>query len=299
MAESGSSKEQVESFVLNTQKFKNLSAAETPWTLETVRPSSHGSGDLPRSTPPTTVLLDEEGSSSKAKKRKSADWPPADWKTAPCFEFASVNGVLTTKVVSGAEDDSELVLSGLADATKMSVDHISLDEFEDVNENPCSVNPRNDHDVGSVHGSGSTKFHNRQQLHFRTPDQTQAKQTGRTGELLAFKYFTEEMGEQRVVNWVNEMSETGLPYDIIIGDNEYNREYIEVKATTNPRKDWFKITTREWQFASEMGDSYSVAHVVLKGDNSGAAASVSVYKNPVKQCQLGKLQLVILMPRGG
>ncbi|KAK3187922.1 hypothetical protein Dsin_027483 [Dipteronia sinensis] len=139
---------------------------------------------------------------------------------------------------------------------------------------------------------GASKFNIRDRLNIGTPNVVQALQTGKDGELAAFKHFTRLFGK-RAVKWVNEINETGLPFDIVIGEKESETEYIEVKATKSARKDWFHITVREWQFAVEKGETFSVAHVIL----SGSDAKVTVYKNPVKLCQQGKLQLVVMMPR--
>ncbi|KAF9604320.1 hypothetical protein IFM89_005901 [Coptis chinensis] len=76
-----------------------------------------------------------------------------------------------------------------------------------------------------------------------TPNEYQAAITGRTGEFVAFKYFTDK------------------------GEPEKRSEYIEVKATKSAKKDWFAISTRGWQFAVEKGESFSIAHVVLVGPN--------------------------------
>ncbi|KAG6422998.1 hypothetical protein SASPL_113381 [Salvia splendens] len=85
--------------------------------------------------------------------------------------------------------------------------------------------------------------------------------TGRLGEHVAFKYFMEgEIGD-RSVKCVNETNETGLPYDILLEGDHNTTEYIEVKATRYGSKNWFLISIREWQFAIEKGESFSIAHV--------------------------------------
>lgn len=129
----------------------------------------------------------------------------------------------------------------------------------------------------------------RVQLSFGTVDPQQALLTGRHGEFAAFKYFVAKFGEP-FVKWVNETNETGLPYDLVVAGNEF----VEVKATRSTTKDWLHITLREWQFAVEKGELFSIAHVVLSPHN---AAKVTVYKNPARLCQLGKLQLALLMPK--
>nr|GLL41337.1 uncharacterized protein LOC109165196 [Ipomoea trifida] len=123
------------------------------------------------------------------------------------------------------------------------------------------------------------------QLSLCPADGQQALLTGRLGEFVASEYFIGKVGKS-FVKWVNETFETGLPYDLVVGD----QEYIEVKATKNVRKCWFKISAREWQFAVEKGELYSIAHVILSATNT---ATVTVYKNPAKLVQLGKLQLTI------
>lgn len=117
--------------------------------------------------------------------------------------------------------------------------------------------------------------------------------TGRIGELVAYKYFSAKFGGT-CVRWINETHETGFPYDIAVGDEEIGREYIEVKATKSDRKDWFNITAKEWQFAVEKGECYSIARVTLQSNDM---AKVTIYKNPARLCQLGQLQLAMLIPR--
>uniref|UniRef100_M1CI46 ATP binding n=3 Tax=Solanum tuberosum TaxID=4113 RepID=M1CI46_SOLTU len=129
----------------------------------------------------------------------------------------------------------------------------------------------------------------RVQLSFGMVDPQQALFTGRLGESAAFNYFVGKLGKP-FVKWVNETNETGLPYDLLVAGNEY----IEVKATRSVTKDWFHITLREWQFALEKGELFSIAHVVLSPHN---AATVTVYKNPARLCCLGKLQLALIIPK--
>ncbi|WOH16238.1 hypothetical protein DCAR_0935788 [Daucus carota subsp. sativus] len=110
--------------------------------------------------------------------------------------------------------------------------------------------------------------------------------TGRIGELVAFRYFLGKFGGT-CVKWVNETFESGFPYDIAVGNEEMGREYIEVKATKSDRKDWFNLTAKEWQFAVEKGECYSIARVTLQSNDM---AKITIYKNPVRLCQLGQLQ---------
>ncbi|XP_074273372.1 protein NO VEIN-like [Silene latifolia] len=114
--------------------------------------------------------------------------------------------------------------------------------------------------------------------------------TGRQGEEAAFRYYTERAGGA-AVKWVNQEKETGLPYDILVGEEE-SKEYIEVKASRNEGKNGFRISRQEWEFAIEKGDSFSVAYVNLSDRNLNNR--VTVYKNPVELCQSGEFRLVTL-----
>lgn len=129
---------------------------------------------------------------------------------------------------------------------------------------------------------GRNLFHNTQN--------PQALCTGRLGERVAYNYFSENAG-RNIVKWVNQDIESGLPYDLVIEDEQKNVEFIEVKATKSSDKDWFHITLKEWEFAVEKGESFSIVHVTLTD-----TGKITVYKNPVKLCQLGKLHLALLMP---
>ncbi|XP_050285644.1 protein NO VEIN-like isoform X2 [Quercus robur] len=322
MAESGSTEEQTEFFILNSQKVPKLPNEESVWSLPSI-PSQTKNDDSLQTTFDSTTLDERSHLKSKKKAGNNSNWPPADWKTAPGFSHARLSGFKTQATTAQPrssprkdnsegivmqtdnvvpisivddwtiEDDSAaaskaLVLSDCNNLENQSghapshADFTMDVDFDSVDLDPTSDGPELD----------ASNFSMRDHLRLGTPDGAQAMQTGRLGESIAFKYIIGKFGGT-VVKWVNEDSETGLPYDIIVGE-ENSREYIEVKATKSPTKDWFDISMREWQFAVEKGESFSIAHVVLLGNN---VAKVSVFKNPVKLCQLGNLQLVVMMPR--
>ncbi|XP_071709029.1 protein NO VEIN-like [Rutidosis leptorrhynchoides] len=114
--------------------------------------------------------------------------------------------------------------------------------------------------------------------------------TGKTGEQKAFKHFCRKFGKKRV-RWVNEVEESGKPYDIVVEGTDDNKEveYIEVKSTVKANKEWFSVTVNEWQFAVEKGESYSIACVVLSDEKK--LAQVTVYNDPIQLCRSGKIQL--------
>ncbi|KAI3440828.1 uncharacterized protein J3R85_003060 [Psidium guajava] len=316
MAESGSTEEQTETFILNSQKVAKIPDEETIWSLASL-PSRYLEKSLPISST-SGGTSEQTVFKSRRKSGTVPNWPPVDWKTAPDFRYACENGFRTQAVDSTSldkiEGDSEskvavmenVVLteidanwkigenaaatSGLLANIQYSEEHLAqfCDTVMDTELNSVDANAMTD-----VPAKSSPNFSWRERLNTGNPDGAQAMLTGRLGELVAFRYFRGKAGKA-TVNWVNEFSETGLPYDILIGENDADREYIEVKATTSKRKDWFNISSREWQFAVERGESFSIAHVVLVDNNT---ARVSIFKNPIKLCQHGKLQLVVMMPR--
>ena len=311
MAESGSTKEQTEFFILNSQKVTKLPEEEPIWSLSSVT-SLVETHNLPQ-TCLNPTLLNDHGSSSKSKKN-AGNWPPVDWKTAPGFSYARENGFKTqpasslpncnlyienmyegiekqTENLAPISTDTDWTYDG--DSSAVSVASIVYGSSDNVGElvNHGDVNPEA---IGSQ--SDSSGFSWKNQLRTGTPNPVQAMATGRLGEQVAFKYLTEKFSNT-VVEWVNEDLETGFPFDIIIGDDDDdddNRQYIEVKSTRSAKKDWFDISVREWQFAVEKGESFSIAHVLLLANN---VARVLIFKNPVKLCQSSKLQLALLMPK--
>uniref|UniRef100_A0A0D3C8H1 Protein NO VEIN C-terminal domain-containing protein n=2 Tax=Brassica oleracea var. oleracea TaxID=109376 RepID=A0A0D3C8H1_BRAOL len=131
----------------------------------------------------------------------------------------------------------------------------------------------------------STDLSTRDQFHTGTDRATLLQYTGKKGEEIAFRYYAAKYGKDAVVSWINEQSETGLPYDLVIKNRGGKKEYIEVKATVSAAKDSFNLTVKEWQFANEKGESYVIAHVLLGNSN----AILTQHRNLVKLCQEGHL----------
>lgn len=298
MAQSGSNEEQTEFFILNSQKMPKLPAGESVWSLENVSLSRDSETGMMSSS-----ATSDENNTQEIKQRPgiSSSWPPTDWKTAPIFHQSSVciaasgekkteeESIMKTFVLGPTEmtcvenmdndPESAAVLLGLQD-----VDHVPGTMTESFNSPHGMTEP---HDLSN----SSSDVTERDQLYTGGTNGKSGviKETGRLGEYFAFKYFSEKFGEP-FVKWVNETNETGLPYDLVMGDDEY----IEIKSTRSATKNWFHITSREWQFAIEKGESFSIAHVVLSPNNSGV---VTVYKNPFRLYQLGKLQLALLISK--
>ncbi|OVA05273.1 protein of unknown function DUF3883 [Macleaya cordata] len=326
MAETGSTKEQTEFFIVNSQKIPELPDDELVWGLPSLS-SPQEDFEIYLPTCSSTLVDEQNQSRSKRKPGTNTNWPPADWKTAPDFNFSRANRYRTRpgdipppSESSQMENKPEFMVSYTEDhgiPVGVGVDWniqdesvatmaASLQDLRSIEGQPrsASVIGRSSSSSEVLNQSVTVNipknpdfvplaFNERDQLCFGTPNEHQAVITGRLGEFVAFKYLTEKVGEGSV-NWVNEATETGLPYDIVIGKNEESKEYIEVKATKSARKDWFAITSREWQFAVEKGESFSVAHVVLMDPKN---AKVTVFKNPTRLCQQGVLQLAVLMSK--
>ncbi|RAL54444.1 hypothetical protein DM860_001572 [Cuscuta australis] len=314
MAESGTTEEQTEFFILNSQKMSKLPEGELVWSL-----SESAFSMVNEEVPMMNFELEttEEPNPVKFKRRPgiNSNWPPVDWKTAPGFPSTHMS-TFKTPVGSGgkvlAEDEVAEIMrhpekhphaptdinlervveeGSIAGALRtvgaLDAEISEVKPLDFPNTMPgTSMCLDSLPDVTTSEGPASVpNFSDRGQLSLSTADRQQALLTGRLGEYVAFKYFIGKVG-QTFVKWVNETLETGLPYDLIVED----KEYIEVKATKHLRKDWFNISTREWQFAVEKGEFYSIAHVVLSVNNT---ATVTIYKNPARLVQLGKLQLAI------
>ncbi|XP_071735691.1 protein NO VEIN-like [Rutidosis leptorrhynchoides] len=311
MAESGSTEEQMEFFITNNQKLMKLPNEELQWTLV----STSSLVDDKTMLDVNACLSSDELNRPKPKKSgTNSNWPPVNWKTAPGFEFS-----VKTKPFSGSqmgrdvtegliEYDADWIIEENPDST---VPAIILEEEDETakDRSDCTI----DTDIGFIDQSknivssdsktgsssktrydvakaGSSNLIERDQLNWSTFVTPQQVITGRTGEVVAFKHFSTKLGE-KTVRWVNEVKESGLPYDIVVVGKDNSKEYIEVKATSNARKDWFSVTVREWQYAVEKGESFSIARVVLL---EGKSAQITTYKNPVKLCQSGHLQLAIV-----
>ncbi|KAL9140420.1 hypothetical protein ABFS82_14G036400 [Erythranthe guttata] len=306
MAESGSTDEETELFISNSQKVPKLPAEESIWSIQ-----STSSTDKHTKPPENFLSLKVEEQSSSLLKKKTgviSNWPPADWKTAPGFDSGSTFGLKKLGDVIYAEkniEQSEISMVGISGEFNMDIDSKAVVQGAVLLETEISETQSNNStnlvdysttmvlDSVDLYASDSKKFLATNSTEKDQVFTHQAQLTGRLGELVASKFFAGKFGEA-FVNWVNENSETGLPYDILLGDDENMREYIEVKATRSARKNWFLISMREWQFAIEKGESFSIAHVVLADDNM---AKVTVYKNPARLCQLGNLKLAFVVPK--
>ncbi|XP_022980319.1 uncharacterized protein LOC111479725 [Cucurbita maxima] len=184
MDESGSSEEQTECFILNTQKVTKLPKEEPVWSVSSVISVVESHNLL-------QTLPNSQGSSFKAKD-KARNWPPVDWKTAPGCSFARENGL---KMQPGsslprnryAENAFEVVdkqtenLSPVSTATDWTYE----DDLSAMS--VASVVKGSGDKIGSQ--SNSSGFAWKMQLRTRTIDPAQSTVTGRLGEQRRLQIF--------------------------------------------------------------------------------------------------------------
>ncbi|KAI3716435.1 hypothetical protein L1987_67312 [Smallanthus sonchifolius] len=308
MAESGSTEDQMELFITNSQKLLKLPSEESQWLIISTA-SPEEDKDAPATSSGFSLDDSHPPKSTANKLGTNSSWPPVNWKTAPGFEYALQTKAFTSSqtrrdvtVTEGfIETDADWIIEENPAST---IPSVIFEEHEaTINQSDSGTNMNVDFKGQPVYAkntvsssmnaagpypSASNKIEKDQLILGRVTPQHVI--TGRTGEHVAFKYFSSKNGE-KCVQWVNEVNESGLPYDIVVEGKDNRKEYIEVKSTSNARKDWFVISVREWQFAVENGDSFSIARVVLSDGNS---AQITTYRNPFKLCQSGHLQLAIL-----
>lgn len=298
MAQSGSTDEEIDLFVLKSQMIPNLPDDEPLWSL-----SSEASPSIPAPS------ADLECGPSKPSRRKPAMagcWPPTDWKTAPDFEYSRRRN-LRTRAYDCSHDGSGTAAGNAAQIEPpISVEIPGNWLLEEASVQASTSAPQ---DLELAHCQSSSAAQNDpaepcvgrtsqpansldlERIGRPNSDELLRRMTGRHGEMLAFMYFTQKFVTADV-RWVNEEAESGLPYDLVVGGSE-SRQYIEVKATKSASKAWFDISMREWQFAVEMGDSYSIAHVAITGDK----ANITVLRNPCNLIRQNALSLALMMPK--
>lgn len=339
MAELGSTTEQTEFFILNSQKVPKLPNKEPIWSLQSMNEE--------KSTTSSASTMIDEPNTSKNKGKSGTNSYPRPVNSRNTSKFSSAYELKTQvshsqqmgktdnvkQIVSNA--DPNVLMKSITDWTSGknadSSSHMVISQNSVISRieahhgsimRTSGMNVELDHRLPSTYchypsdphlafglgkyfhldsvelvtpsdglNSSSLNPSQRDQLSFGIANAQQALLTGRLGEIEAFKYFSNRAGE-KYVKWVNETNETGLPYDIVVGDGK-GQEYIEVKTTESTRKDWFTISVREWQFAVDKGDSFSVARVVLLGNNM---VRITIYKNPARLCQQSQLQLAVVMP---
>ncbi|RLN39988.1 hypothetical protein C2845_PM01G23050 [Panicum miliaceum] len=326
MAGSGTPTEQIESFIINNQNVPELPEHEAVWSFSSLSATNQGAAN--QEVDPQGVEFQPPCEFKVPNHQKApimiSSWPLNHWRTAPGFKTPLISH--QEALVKDAEPSSDLSMPALCGHTENTLLSVDLDGDWIIEENArtettlladntatildepqmvMSVDPSNGPAYSDVEAGSSsptvcvelTNFNENlanlvEESTRLTPDASQLK-TGRLGEAVVHKYFAKQLGSSNV-RWVNEKIETGLPYDIVITHSEGFTEYVEVKTTVSSRKDWFDVTAREWQFALEKGDLFSIARVIL---SSTKKASIEILKNPYKLCKQKALRLGLLISR--
>jgi Domain of unknown function (DUF3883) len=284
MAESGSSNEQIDFFLMNSQHMSRVPAGDPLWVL---------SPELNPVLNPLPLVC--HYNTPRSKPGLSVNWPvPSVNETIP---LSPEDNDQEKDVLIPIDVETDWMTDKDLASTSEPEQPISNEPGAKTNMLNVSANqPASTASVPTADTSNKIRVLaadvDRNRSCRENQENAQNLRTGRLGEMVAYKYFTDQLGPGRV-RWVNELSETGLPYDIVInGDCEETKEFVEVKSTLYSRKDWFSISMREWQFACERGDAFTIAHVILMGSGK---ASIIVLKNLYKLILQHTLRLAVFM----
>ncbi|XP_044946062.1 protein NO VEIN-like isoform X3 [Hordeum vulgare subsp. vulgare] len=308
MSESDSTVEQIEFFIVNNQKVPPLPEQEAAWSFS----SSFVAEEIFSS--PTAELQPPDEPRHPLKRKKNpgiiGSHPPNNPETAPDLEtsYVSQQEIKANDIASSPELSNPVKCGRMEDTSvpvKVEGDNavkedsttehmLGVQSTMEVDDEPACLDLEagsspsliDETDLTDVDEKLADVAEDGSELGAGTPGkatvhkQDERLRTGRLGEAAVHQYLVRQLGSSNV-KWVNEEKESGLPYDIVITPEGGAAEYVEVKATVTSNKDWFHITPNEWQFALEKGDSFSIAHVVLKGSEK---ANIMMMKNPQKLC---------------
>ncbi|CAL4936546.1 unnamed protein product [Urochloa decumbens] len=329
MAESGTSAEQIESFIINNQNVPELPEHEAVWSFSSLTAANQGAANQEVDPVEFQPVCEFNASNHQKAPAMNSSWPLNHWRTAPVFKTPLISHQACTqeaKVKDAGpssdlsmpalyghtedslfsvdlegdwiiEDNSRTEATLLADSTATIFDEPEMMTSVDHSSAPAYLDVEAGSSSPTVHvelTNFNEKMANLLEERSRLPPDASQLKTGRLGEALVHKHFAEQLGSNNV-RWVNEKIETGLPYDIVI-TSEGITEYVEVKTTVSSRKDWFDVTPREWQFALEKGDLFNIARVIL---SSTKKASIEMLKNPYKLYKQKALRLGLLISRQG
>ena len=122
--------------------------------------------------------------------------------------------------------------------------------------------------------------HLREELYARYPGELQM-----TGEK-SFQIVRQGKTIVRV-QWLNQGGDVGRGYDIHVEVHGRAIMFIEVKSTSAPTKDWFRITRPQWQAAHKFRNRFYIYCVHGAGTNE---ATITQIHNPVHLWEQDKLE---------
>eukprot|EP00252_Welwitschia_mirabilis_P019653 TRINITY_DN4609_c0_g1_i1.p1 TRINITY_DN4609_c0_g1~~TRINITY_DN4609_c0_g1_i1.p1 ORF type:complete len:760 (-),score=131.36 TRINITY_DN4609_c0_g1_i1:76-2355(-) len=320
MAESGSSEEQTESFIQKAQNIPLLPFEEVRWSCE----SEEGEILENETASPAVAPGNSVITKRPLKVVSHGGWPPTSWsgisahETKPQRATLAIPEAITNedgdvKIASPKKHDGSALFpqdNDLGDLqenensdfksskhswagassdqgnelnTSFDVQHETTDESFQFIELPASV----EHESGTV-----ATFSRRNRLCTSVLDDEERQLTGRIGERFVYKYLSKKYGAASV-RWVNEREESGSAFDMILCKDNGEKEFIEVKTTRSDKKDWFEITSREWDFASQNGDCFTIIRVIL---GCPPYVKLVMLENPINLYRQHLIKLAILMP---
>ena len=243
------------------------------------------------------------------KSERSNEWPPRSFQQKPrimqtrperiaaCQQ--SLDSILKEietkkkskvqrepgKEISHSNDPQNSILSSTSSITE--VFH-QINYTEDKSENSNLISS------GCTTTGSHFSFSDREQLSLGAPNEQQQVLTGRLGEAVVYNHLLEKHGPENV-KWMNAEAETGFPYDIVIDGNDGQKVLVEVKTTWSEDKDWFEISSNEWELACKVRERYIIIRVFL-GSNSGSPRFLWL-PNLSKLCQERVIKLALVLPQ--
>ncbi|RLO13869.1 hypothetical protein DYB28_003571 [Aphanomyces astaci] len=118
---------------------------------------------------------------------------------------------------------------------------------------------------------------------------------GRVGEAHVYDLLRTEYPPESV-EWINEVEETGRPYDICIHHQSGGTEFIEVKSTSTYDKRVFEMSVQELECATQKGSQYSIYRAfAIRPQGALPDSRVIRLRNPITLLRHKKLALSVLM----
>ncbi|KAJ1604904.1 hypothetical protein OJ252_3606 [Cryptosporidium canis] len=145
------------------------------------------------------------------------------------------------------------------------------------------------------------------QLHQNNCPKRVILEIGRRGEELAFNYLKDmfydelRLGQSKIV-WLNEIEESGLPYDILLStvnqkNNTTEEIFIEVKSSSKKEKSFFYVSFNEWKFAEKMQSNYWIFQILGVSPNTLNSnpneLEYIIIKNPFESWEMGNLKMIL------
>eukprot|EP00388_Colpodella_angusta_P009349 GDKJ01024938.1.p1 GENE.GDKJ01024938.1~~GDKJ01024938.1.p1 ORF type:complete len:556 (-),score=147.66 GDKJ01024938.1:59-1609(-) len=124
---------------------------------------------------------------------------------------------------------------------------------------------------------------------------------GRFGEEYVYHLLKSDSLKYADVKWINENSETALPYDVTFRYKNANNgslskiQFAEVKATSSLDREEFEISANEWKFAANERSNYHIFRVFGVGQGTGSSLNVVTVSDPFHQWTEKRISLKIAL----